>query len=92
MNSNEQVMNDTLSPKELALIQNVLVEELEVKREQITPEARLIEDLGADSLSVIEIVMHLEEIFNITVPDEEVENAPTVEDLYSTVAKLVRHD
>ncbi len=92
MNKTENIMNDTLSPKELAKIQDALMDQLDVKREQITPEARIMEDLGADSLDVAEIVMKLEEIFSITIPDEEVENAPTVDELYATVAKLTHQD
>ncbi len=92
MSKNEDVMNDTLSPKDIAKIQDALVEQLDIKREQITPEARIMEDLGADSLDVAEIVMKLEELFNITIPDEEVENAPTVGELYATVAKMTHQD
>jgi len=54
------------------------VEVLQVSPEQVTPEARFGEDLDADSLDLVELVMALEEAFDITVPEEELEGIETV--------------
>ena len=54
---------------------------MSAKREQLTPEAKFIEDLGADSLDTVELVMALEEEFGIQVPDEEAEKLASVGDV-----------
>ncbi len=59
-------------------IKAIVVEQLGVKPEQITPEAKFIEDLGADSLDTVELVMALEEEFGNEIPDEEAEKLTTV--------------
>ena len=71
-------------------IQNILMETLEVKREQITPEARITEDLGADSLDVVDITMQVEETFHVAIPDEQIENVSTVEDLCHLLAEHLK--
>ena len=60
-------------------IKAILVEQLAVKEDQITPEAHLIDDLGADSLDAIELIMALEEEFSFEIPDEDAEKLPTVQ-------------
>jgi acyl carrier protein len=55
----------------------------------VTPDANILDDLGADSLDVVELVMSLEEEFNIEVPDEEVEGMRTVSDVERYVIKAV---
>ena len=60
--------------------------QLGVERAQITPEAGLMADLGADSLDMVEIAMKVEETFNLTIPDEEMENVHTVGDLHEALA------
>lgn len=60
---------------------DIVVEQLGVKPEQVTPEAKFIEDLGADSLDVVELVMALEEEFGNEIPDEEAEKLTTVGDV-----------
>jgi acyl carrier protein len=60
---------------------DIVVEQLGVKLEQVTPEAKFIEDLGADSLDVVELVMALEEEFGNEIPDEEAEKLTTVGDV-----------
>ena len=60
-------------------VKNVVVEQLGVKLEQVTPEASFVDDLGADSLDTVELVMALEEEFNCEVPDDQAENITTVQ-------------
>ena len=80
--------NSGLSEQEVAKVQQILIQQLDVTKEQLTPEARIMEDLGADSLDVVEIVMKLEETFGIMIPDEEAEKGATVEDLCRIAATL----
>jgi acyl carrier protein len=61
-------------------VYEIIQRKLSVNAEQITPEASFTEDLGADSLDTVELVMDLEEQFNITIPEEEQENLKTVQD------------
>ncbi len=63
----------------------IIAEQLSVNEEQITPEAKFIEDLGADSLDTVELVMAFEEEFGIEVPDEEAEKLQTVGDVIKYV-------
>ncbi len=62
-------------------VRDIIVEQLGVNPEQVTPEAKFIEDLGADSLDTVELVMAFEEEFGIDVPDEEAEKLLTVGDV-----------
>lgn len=62
-------------------VKNIIVEQLGVNEEQVTPEAKFIEDLGADSLDTVELVMAFEEEFGIEVPDEEAEKLASVGDV-----------
>lgn len=63
---------------------DIIVEELGVDPEEVTPEASFIDDLGADSLDVVELVMAFEEEFDLEIPDEDAENIKT-EDRKSVV-------
>jgi acyl carrier protein len=54
-------------------VKEIIVDQLGVDAEQVTPEASFIDDLGADSLDTVELVMALEEEFNIEIPDEDAE-------------------
>jgi acyl carrier protein len=54
-----------------------------VEKEQITPGANVIDDLGADSLDIVELVMALEESFDLEIPDEDAEKIRTVQDILS---------
>lgn len=58
----------------------IVVEELGVDPEEVTPEASFIDDLGADSLDVVELVMAFENEFDIEIPDEDAEKIKTVQD------------
>jgi acyl carrier protein len=82
-------MSTILSEKAISKIQNILFEQLGVERERITPEAAIMMDLGADSLDMVEISMTVEEAFNLSIPDEEMENVRTVGDLYEALARLL---
>ena len=62
-------------------IRTIIATELGVKPEQITPEAKFIEDLGADSLDTVELVMALEEEFGNEIPDEDAEKLISVGDV-----------
>jgi len=62
-------------------VKDIIVEQLGVNADQVTPEAKFIEDLGADSLDTVELIMALEEEFSIEVPDEEAEKLASVNDV-----------
>jgi acyl carrier protein len=68
---------------------DILVEQLGVQAAQLTPDAKLAQDLGADSLTLVEITMALEERFNLSIPDEEWEKVSTVGDLFEALAGLL---
>lgn len=61
-------------------IRKVIVDKLEVDEREVTPQASFVEDLGADSLDVVELIMALEEEFNIEIPDDDAEGIHTVQD------------
>ncbi|MBI5167232.1 MAG: acyl carrier protein [candidate division NC10 bacterium] len=61
-------------------VKRIIVDQLGVDEAEVTPEASFIEDLGADSLDTVELVMALEEEFNIEIPDEHAEKIVTVKD------------
>ena len=58
----------------------IIVEQLQCQEEQVKPEAKFIEDLGADSLDIVELVMALENAFNTQIPDDDAESLTTVGD------------
>ena len=70
-------MNDLLPEGETKAVLEILTEELGVEQSQLTTDARLKEDLGADSLSLVEINMALEDRFNLSIPDERLERVQT---------------
>lgn len=61
-------------------VKEIIVEQLGVSAEQVKPEARFIDDLGADSLDTVELIMALEEEFGVEIPDEDAEKMVTVGD------------
>ncbi len=66
-------------------IKSIIVEQLAVSMEEVTPEASFIEDLGADSLDIVELIMALEEEYDIEIPDEDAEKIQTVKDVVTYV-------
>ena len=62
-------------------VKKILVEQLDVEESAITPESSIIDDLGADSLDIVDMVMSLEEEFDVEIPDEEIESMKTVGDI-----------
>ena len=73
-------MSDEQQPIE-EKVKGIIVEQLGVEAEQVAPDAKFIEDLGADSLDTVELVMALEEEFGIEVPDDEAEKLQSVSDV-----------
>ncbi len=63
-----------------AKVKEIIINELGVEAEKVTPEASFVEDLGADSLDTVELVMAFEEEFGIDIPDEDAEQMRTVGD------------
>ena len=66
-------------------IKDIIIEQLGVTAEQVTPEAKFIEDWGADSLDTVELVMALEEEFGLEIPDDEAEKLQSVGDVIKHV-------
>ncbi|HWU38999.1 MAG TPA: acyl carrier protein [Candidatus Acidoferrum sp.] len=61
-------------------VKKIIIDQLGVDEAEVTPEAKFIDDLGADSLDTVELVMALEEEFGIEIPDEDAEKIATVQD------------
>ena len=69
-------------------VRDVVVEQLSVAPEAVKLESKIIEDLGADSLDVVELVMALEEKFEVEIPDSDAEKLITINDVVSYIEKL----
>ena len=67
---------------------DIIVEQLSVDREKVVPGASCVDDLGADSLDLVELIMAMEEEFDVEIPDEEAEKITTVQNAIDYVAKL----
>lgn len=63
-----------------ARLKQLILDQLEVEADEVTPDARFIDDLGADSLDIVELIMSLEEEFDLEIPDEHAERIVTVGD------------
>ena len=74
----------------LEKIQAMLAEALNLPLEKVGADAKIVEDLGADSLDVVELLSRLEDEFGITIPDEDVENLVTVGDVAAELEKLTK--
>ena len=70
-------------------VKKIVIEHLNVDKEKVTDEASFLDDLGADSLDVVELVMAFEEEFNIEIPEEAQENIQTVKQAVDYVEKVV---
>jgi acyl carrier protein len=68
-------------------VKQIIVEQLQVDEAEVTPGASFQEDLGADSLDVVELVMQFEEAFDIQIPDEDAEKIKTVKDAVDYIEK-----
>ena len=66
-------------------VAEIIVEQLGITRGEIVPEASFIDDLGADSLDIVELVMAMEETFDIEIPDDDAEKIHTIGDAFSYV-------
>jgi acyl carrier protein len=66
-------------------IREMIVEQLGVSTEEVVPEASFIDDLGADSLDIVELVMAIEEEFSLEIPDEDAERIQTIQDAINYV-------
>ena len=66
-------------------VRNIIVEQLNVDAESVTPDASFVEDLGADSLDIVELVMTMEEEFDLEIPDEDAEKIKSVGDVITYV-------
>ncbi|MEG1778695.1 MAG: acyl carrier protein [Oscillospiraceae bacterium] len=62
-------------------VKGILCEQLDLEDNQVTKDAEIIDDLGADSLDIVDLVMTLEEEFDTEIPDEEIESLKTVNDI-----------
>lgn len=69
-------------------VKSVIVEQLSVNADEVKLESKFVDDLGADSLDVVELVMGIEEKFSIEIPDEEAEKISTVGDVVSYIENL----
>ena len=68
-------------------VKSVVIEQLGVKENEVKSESRFVEDLGADSLDTVELVMAIEEEYGIEIPDEDAEKAKTVGDVVEYINK-----
>lgn len=71
-------------------VKKVVVEQLDVNEGEVAPEASFVDDLGADSLDVVELVMGLEEEFDIEIPDEDAEKISTIADAVGYIDEKTR--
>lgn len=78
------IMSESVEDK----VKTIIVNQLGVEESSVVAKAKFIEDLGADSLDIVELVMAMEEAFGIDIPDEEAENIRTVDDAVNFVKKV----
>lgn len=70
----------------------IIAEQLSLREDEIKAESRFVDDLGADSLDIVELIMEMEEEFDIEIPDNEVERILTVKDVTSYISQHVSVD
>ena len=71
-------------------VKNIIVEQLNVDTEAVTPDASFVDDLGADSLDIVELVMTMEEEFNLEIPDDDAEKIKNVGDVINYVTSRTK--
>jgi acyl carrier protein len=79
----------TLLESNISAVNRIVATHLEIKIEEVTPEADISGDLGADSLDVVHICMELEERFELSIPQEWMEKVHTMADLYEVMAECL---
>jgi acyl carrier protein len=70
-----------------AKVKSIICEQLNVAEEDVVPEASFVDDLGADSLDQVELIMAMEEEFDLSIPDEDAEKIATVQDVIDYINK-----
>ncbi len=73
-------------------IHDIVVDQLDVDADDVTMDSAIIDDLGADSLDVVDLIMAIEEEFDVDIPDEEVQNIKTVGDIVKFVETATSED
>lgn len=71
-------------------VKSIIIDKLGVEESEVTPEASFTNDLGADSLDTVELIMEFEKVFNISIPDEQAETIATVGDAVSYLEQNVK--
>ena len=74
----------------LQKVQEMLAEALNISVDKVSADAKIVEDLGADSLDAVELISRLEDEYNVTVEDDDIESMVTVGDLVNMLEKLVK--
>lgn len=70
-------------------LKSILMDQLEVEEEKVTLEASIAEDLGADSLDIVDLIMSVEEEFDLEIPDDQIENIKTVGDVVKYIEENI---
>jgi len=70
-------------------IRKIICEQLDVPEKDVVPEASFVDDLGADSLDQVELIMAMEEEFDVSIPDEDAEKIATVQDAINYIKKAI---
>ena len=73
-------------------VRAIIAEQLDQDESEIVPEASFIDDLGADSLDLVELVMHMEEEFDVEIPDDDAENIRSVQDAINYIQQHLTRD
>jgi acyl carrier protein len=73
-------------------VKKMIVEQLGVSESEVVPEAKFIDDLGADSLDIVELVMALEDVYGIEIPDEDAEKIATVGDAIKYIEEHMKKE
>lgn len=70
-------------------VRKIIIQQLDANDDEVKPEASFIDDLGADSLDLVELVMHMEEVFDVEIPDEQAENIRSVQDAINYIEQHI---